>query len=298
MSEKNEETKTKEVAAVDVAPTKPKFKEIDGKKIPIRMSNKDLEPKPFTKRIVVDGWGTRFHKINMGFRKDQERTAKSRQYSKDMSLCGTVYDFTEEQKVIGYTGIRDSIWKEKDLINKRLVLKAFTEKMNWLATIEELVARECMTSFAAKKNYISFVTMVKDYPYLIDIDKVESGYAAPESFAFRIKNDLEAFSITSRRGLGIDFKVMSSLGNKYVADIDGAKFNMGGKYTVTIFDPELAENNTFVWTLAMFAATIQYHKEMYKKVGQARRLMGQGDYYPKISKMETALRRNPRLRAI
>jgi hypothetical protein len=91
---------------------------------------------------------------------------------------------------------------------------------------------------------------------------------------------------------------MSSLGNKYVADIDGAKFNMGGKYTVTIFDPELAENDAFVWTLAMFAASIQYHKEMYKKVGHARRLMGQGDFYPKISKMETALRRNPRLRAI
>ena len=117
MSEKKEEPKTKEVAAVDVAPTKPTFKEIGGKKIPIRMSRKDLGEKPFSKKIVVDGWGTRFHKVNMGFRKDQERTAKSRQYSKDMSLCGTVYDFTEGEEVIGYTGIRDSIWKEKDLIN-------------------------------------------------------------------------------------------------------------------------------------------------------------------------------------
>ncbi|MFX0090334.1 MAG: hypothetical protein ACFFBD_01130 [Candidatus Hodarchaeota archaeon] len=288
---------TKEESSTKTAIPKTKFKEVGGKKIPIRISKQDLGETPYVKKIVVDGWGSRFHKVNMGFKKSQERSAKSRQYSKDMSLNGTVYDMTEGEKVIGYTGIRDSIWKGKPLIEQRLVIKAFTEKMNWLATIEELVARECMISFAAKKKYISFVSMVKDYPFLIDIDKVESGYFTSESFAFRVKNDLEVFSITSRRGLGIDFKVMSSLGNKYVADIDGAKFNMGGKYTISIFDPGLADVDAFVWTLAMFAASIPYHVDIYKKVAQARAMMGRGEFNPKISRMETALRKNPRLRA-
>ena len=41
--------KEKEVAAIDMAPDKPKFKEIDGLKIPIRMTRKDLGTKPYLK---------------------------------------------------------------------------------------------------------------------------------------------------------------------------------------------------------------------------------------------------------
>ena len=76
----------------------------------------------------VDLWVTNLNTTEIGIYQHSRHRAKSRQFTKDMDIYGAVKENGEKTGLIGY---RKELWKSNNGMDKRLVIKQFTDEMNW-----------------------------------------------------------------------------------------------------------------------------------------------------------------------
>ena len=251
------------------------------------------------RKITLDLWKTKLHGEIIGIKQKEEHMAKSRQFSRDLELFGEVFEKKKGKKeTIGYVGYRKGLWdEEKNKLERRLVIKLFSKSMYYQGTIEEMIGREFTRSLSARNDFPSFNLMIDDYDYLIPLNKIRGGWFVPEWFVFRIDDDEGFIPIILKHkvGLGIDYRVVNGIGDKQFGKIDGKKFDVGGRYEITLkaTDKRLVDN-VIVRTLILFAASLKFQEEIIKKVKRGSEKMRKNEWQPELSNSEKLLRRNPR----
>ncbi|MHA2202888.1 MAG: hypothetical protein ACW991_04300 [Candidatus Hodarchaeales archaeon] len=251
------------------------------------------------RKIVVDLWKTRLHGEIVGIKQKEEHMAKSRQFTRDLELFGEVLEKKKgKEETIGYVGYRKGLMDdEKDKLERRLVIKLFSKSMYYQGTLEEMVGREFTRSLSARHDFPSFNLMIDDYEYLIPLNKIRGGWFVPEWFVFRI-DDEEGFIpviLKHKMGLGIDYRVVNGIGDRQFGKIDGKKFDVGGKYVITLkTTDERLVDNVLVRTLILFASSLKFHEDIIKKIKKGTKKMKKNEWQPDLSNAEKLLRRNPR----
>jgi hypothetical protein len=190
------------------------------------------------RKITVDLWRTKLHGEIVGIKQKEEHMAKSRQFSRDLELFGEVKESKKgKEEPIGFLGYRKGLWEEeKNKLERRLVIKLFSKSMYYQGTLEEMIGREFTRSLSARKDFPSFNLMIDGYEYLIPLNKVRGGWFVPEWFVFRI-DDEEGFIpiiLKHKMGPGIDYRVVNGIGNNQFGLINGKKFDIGGRYDITL----------------------------------------------------------------
>ena len=267
------------------------------------------------KKIVVDFWATGLHGEEIGIRQLEQHRAKSRQFSKDLDIYGSII---EDGNKVGFVGWRTEAWESgideepeeeggeilgpsKATIG-RLVIKAFTNETNWLGTLEEQVALELPRSHYEPLPV--FTIILPRFEFIIRIERIYSRTGNLYVTSLITKEDknkkekiMDIFEINEKLfTLGSDWVVRRQNAPKkeIVAELDGKILNIGGKVEIRIYDEELAKNRIFRMLLILFAAMTKFHKKVKKKINEVKKQLMRGEIVIKPTHQELELMRNPR----
>ena len=128
-------------------------------------------------RLVVDIWITDFNFTEFGVYKHTRNRAKSRQFTTDMDIFGEIIENGERTGLFGY---REDAWKKAQGMDKRLVIKLFTEKLNWRATMDLMIGRSLQQTIGARGLPVMTYSINTDDD--IDFCRLQSTYAGPMSY--------------------------------------------------------------------------------------------------------------------
>lgn len=232
--------------------------------------------------------------------------SKSRQFSRDADIVGEIMETKrtdEKEKLtslekIGFIILRQSLWSEVDDLDKRLVVKLFSNSGGWIASMEEMLAEEYASSFASDEPLIAFTVITKDTEIITWVKQFRRGGLSTENYAFYIlgpKNTFEAFRIEGARAtLGDDFNIIRLNGHETVASIDSKFGDFGGEFSVKIKDPVLAENEWFCRVLQCFSIMIAYRGKIREKINKGFHLWKKDKKNPTLHRYEISLLANPR----
>lgn len=250
----------------------------------------------FTKEYVVDLWRTGAHKIEIGIKKDEVLRAKSRQYTKDFDIIGEV---NRDGKDAGYVGYRTTPWEDEDIPKKKIVIKFFTEGISWKGSLEELISRGITNSLSANQGLPVFMINLATSDYLITMEKViRRKFLEKSIFSFALVDEKtlisHSFSIVADRfSIGSDWNVINQKGDK-IAEIDGSKFNIGGKFKIKINAKAYGYSNELDQVLILFATLTRYIDEVEDKLEDTLKKIKKDDLEIEIDKEEANLYINPR----
>ncbi len=267
----------------------------------------DRKVGPVFRVLSQDLYSTGFHGEEVGLRQHEVWRAKSRQFSRDADIIGKIEEAKTkrgEKKLsrmerIGFIILRKSIWHEQeDELLRRLVLKLFTARGSWVATIEEMVADEFTASYVSDKPMLSLAVVTRESEVITYIRQVRRGAMATENYAFYIlgpNKTFEVFRIEGKRAtMGDDFKVVRLASGKTVAEIDSKWGDIGGEFVVKVKDSVLAENEWFCRILQCFSVVIAYRGEIFKKLEKGLKMWPKGKDTPLQHRHEISLLANPR----
>lgn len=205
-------------------------------------------------KITVDMWATDLHSVNIGIKKQAQHRAKSRQFTQDTDIIGGY-----QGKYDGYLTIREDPWKAEGK-EQRLVMKSFTESMNWKGSLEEMVALGVTRSVATGQGMPVFTVNLANHDHLIMLERVWKPMKLKQivySFMFAEDEVLDAYYITEDRlTIGSDWDVFN-MHQQRVAKIDGSGFNIGGKWKLTIAD-DIPVHSKLDEVLVMFAGMLKF----------------------------------------
>lgn len=244
-------------------------------------------------KIEVDMWKISASTKEMGIKKQAQFRAKSRQYTKDTDLVGHVKD---GKKTIGYVAIRKDPWKEEDQEKRKLVIKNFSEPINWRGTLEELTARSVINTIASGNPSPVFMINLHKFDKLIYMRKVFKTHSINMNiYTFEIVYDdrTDLYHIHKGRvSLGDDFDVFLN-GGKRIAHVDGKVFDIGGQWDITFaddFDPphELEQ------VLILFAGAVKYFDKLDDRLEDVAKKVEKGEVKIHIEAKERMLYLNPR----
>ena len=128
---------------------------------------KKLSKKDEFEYFEVDLWVTNLNTTEIGIYQHSRHRAKSRQFTKDMDIYAAVKENGERTGLIGY---RKELWKKNEGMDKRLVIKQFTDEMNWRATMDLMLGRSVqLTHGAGGFPVTSFSINVAGHDQLVQI---------------------------------------------------------------------------------------------------------------------------------
>ncbi|MGY5878867.1 MAG: hypothetical protein RTV31_01395 [Candidatus Thorarchaeota archaeon] len=261
---------------------------------------------PVYRVFSQDLHSTQLHGEAIGFRQLEMWRSKSRQFSKDAAIIGnieTTKRSDDKEKLPsmekdGFIILRKSLWSDVDKLDRRLVVKLFTESGGWVATMEEMVAEEYAASFVSDIPLIAFTVLSKESEIVTWVKQHKRGALSTENYSFYIlgpDNTFEAFRIEGSRGsMGDDFEVVRLNGNQKVAQIDSKFGDLGGEFLVKVKDPVLAQNEWFCRVLQCFSIMVAYREEIKDKINKGFHQWKKGKKIPKQHRFEISLLANPR----
>lgn len=261
---------------------------------------------PIYRVFSQDLHSTKFHEESIGYRQAEIWRSKSRQFTKDATIIGSIKtakrnDDKEKMPSLeeeGFIILRKSLWSDVDKLDRRLVVKLFTESGGWIGTMEEMVAEEYTTSYVSDEPLVVFTVLTKESEIITWVKQQKRGGLSTENYSFYIlgpKNTFESFRIEGARGsMGDDFDVIRLNGNEKVANIDSKFGDIGGEFVVKIKDPVLAQNEWFCRVLQCFSVMIAYRGEIRDKINDGFHKWKKGKKIPEIHRYEISLLANPR----
>jgi hypothetical protein len=253
------------------------------------MSKETYFSKPSGKEelvLSVDLWKTGLHGKKVGMNQQEIYMAKSNQFTRDMNLIGEIKEKGAKDDEHGSIGVREEI------VEDRLVLKAFSGSMTFLGTFEECPSLELVIKNSLHKNYPVFRVILPRYDFVVELRKVFGGFLKPEKYAFfmSINEEFnEFFTINQKRFARGDDWLVKNFKNEVVAKIDGKMFDIGGQWDVKIFSPNLAKEKEF---LTLFAAFRRYEKSVMSNISKKQKSYEMGKFKPDNDEM--TLYKNPR----
>lgn len=271
------------------------------------MSKKDpRKVGPVYRVFSQDLYATGIHHEELGFRQAEMWRSKSRQFSRDADIVGKIEERRRpvdgkrlsKPERVGFIILRQSLWRKTDPLDRRLVMKLFSNRGGWIATMEEMVAEEYAISFAADEPLVAFTVLSNENEIVTWVKQLRRGGLSTENYAFYIlgpDNTFEVFRIEGTRvTLGDDFRVIRLNGRKVVANIDSKFGDFGGEYTVRIKDPVLADNEWFCRILQCFSIMVNYRERIREKLKKNMNQWKKSKREPSIHRYEMSLLANPR----
>lgn len=267
---------------------------------------KDRKVGPVYRVFSQDLFSTGFHGEEIGFRQEEVWRSKSRQFSKDADIIGKIEEgrrTDDKQKLPpvkkkGFIILRQNLWGNADDLDKRLVIKLFSNSGGWIATMEEMVAEEYAMSFASDQPLIAFTVLSRESEFVTWVKQFRRGGMSTENYSFYIigpKGTFEAFRIEgARASMGDDFNVIRLNGHKTVASIDSKFGDLGGEFMVKIKDPVLASNEWFCRVLQCFSIMILFRGKIREKINDGFHKWKKGKWEPTQHRYEVSLLANPR----
>lgn len=261
---------------------------------------------PIYRVLSQDLYKTGFHGEEIGYRQDEMWRSKSRQFSRDADIVGKLEESRRSNekeelppaKKVGFVILRQSAWSQVDDLDRRLIVKLFSNSGGWIGTMEEMIAEEYASSFASDQPLIAFTVLSKESEFVTWIRQLRRGGLSTENFVFYLlgpNNTFDTYRIEGSRGtLGDDFKVIRLKGNETVAEIDSKFGDFGGEFLVKVKDPVLAENEWFCRILQCFSIMIAYRGEIREKINKGFHLWKDGKRIPSQHRYEISLLANPR----
>ena len=261
---------------------------------------------PIYRVFSQDLYATGFHHEEMGFRQAEMWRSKSRQFSRDADIVGKIMERRKpmdkkrltKPKRVGFIILRQSLWKQVDPSARRLVVKLFSNKGGWIATMEEMVAEEYAMSFVAAQPLVAFTVLSKENEIVTWVKQLRRGGLSTENYAFYILGPDKTFEVFRIEGMratpGDDFRVIRLNGRKVVANIDSILADFGGAYKVRIKDPVLADNEWFCRVLQCFSIMVNYRKRIRAKLRKGLTQWKKGKREPTQHRYEISLLANPR----
>nr|MDO8111347.1 hypothetical protein [Candidatus Sigynarchaeota archaeon] len=256
----------------------------------------------FEKKVEVDFWMTNLHGAEIGIYQKERFMAKNRAFSKNLDLIGAI---KEEGKPDGMFGVDKDNWHdvpEKDLAQKRMVIKWFnSESVAHLGTIELIVLNSLAASIASDDELPVLKCVIPNYDFLVDLKKEHTRLPkVGEMFACSIKNEKEGKWILvvfdeKRLTVGSDWDVKIGDGARVVAKIDEKVLNIGGKFVVTFLDKDLYKLAPFFKTIILFTMMLRFKKEIMESIGKLRDLVQKGKVKLDLAPEEEKFFWNPRL---
>jgi hypothetical protein len=241
----------------------------------------------------INVWITNFNSVEFGIFKHSRNRAKSRQFTTDMDVFAEVTENGERTGLIAY---REELWKKKEGMDRRLVLRLFGDKLNWRATMDLMLARSLQLTIGARGIPVSAYSVnTGEQVHNIYVERSANKWPLmPEHYSFFILDNHQPIFYRLRRDmidLGGDFKLYDAAGN-LVAYLDGAIFTLGGRWHCRILrehaDPRLLHVLKLFIGKEIFARDVRSHlKHLYSDVRAGRII-------PKIDRQEADLYMNPR----
>ena len=245
------------------------------------------------KRFKVDLWATDFNTTEIGIMRHTEHRSKSRQFTADMEIIGQVTEGGERTNLIAY---RQEPWEKSEGMDKRLVIKLFSDTLNWHGSLDLMTGRALqLTLGAGGVPSPAYSINLARHDQLIQVERSAMKLPGfPEQWSFFVMEDDGARYYTLRRcriGLGADYDLRDVSGKK-IGKLNGRLVNLGGAWKVKLARPHATprlEN-----TLKLFCAMLRFNSKVR---GHVERLAGdieKGRLAPEIDHQEADLYMNPR----
>jgi hypothetical protein len=245
-------------------------------------------------RFIVDVWITDFNFTEFGLYKRQRNRAKSRQFTSDMDIFAEVIEDGERTGLIGY---REELWEKKEGMDKRLVFKLFSDKLNWRATMDLMLGRSLQQTIGARGLPImTYSINTDDDNYIIYLERSGNKWPfLPENFSFflmdekgkpefyRLKRDLI--------DLGGDYTLFDQKGEN-VGHLDGKVFSIGGKWKGKVKSGHA--DKRLLTVLKLFGGMMIFNKDCRQHMVNLWKDVQSGKLDPKLERQEADLYMNPR----
>ena len=246
------------------------------------------------REFEVKLWVTDLNTTEVGVYQQSRHRAKSRQFTKDMDIFADVKENGERTNLLAY---REGLWEENKGMNKRLVIKLFSESMNWRATLDLLMGRSLqLTHGAGGFPVTAFSINISGHEQIIQVERSAYKWAVtPECFSFFIiKDDGKPYFYRLKRNwvnFGDDYKLFDEHDN-LIGKLNGRVINLGGKWKVWV-EEEHADGRLEA-ILQLFCGMLKFNDECRNHLEDLVDDMHDGRVIPKLEHQETELYMNPR----
>ncbi|MFV0367493.1 MAG: hypothetical protein ACK5KM_03445 [Hyphomicrobiaceae bacterium] len=245
-------------------------------------------------KFVVDVWITNFNSVEFGIYKHSRNRAKSRQFTKDMDVFAEI---VENGKRTGLLSYREDLWKEKEGTDKRLVVKLFSDTLNWRATMDLMLARSLAQTFGARGLPVTTYSVnTANDDYVVYVERSANKWPLlPEYFSFFLidKDGNPDFYILRRDviNIGGDYTLYNQK-NEIVGHLDGRILTIGGYWTGYVKE-DLADRR-LLNVMKMIAGMILFNGSCRRHIKSLYRDIRDGRVEATIERQENDLYMNPR----
>jgi hypothetical protein len=248
------------------------------------------------REFEVDLWLTDLNSTEIGIYQNSRNRAKSRQFTADMDIFGEI---KEKGERVGLLGYRSELWDKKSGMEKRLVVKLFSAKMNWRGTLDMMLGRSLQLTHGAKGIPVTaFSVNLANHDQIIQLERSASKWPMiPENFSFFIVKDLKdgtpSFFRLRRNWVSTgDDYILYDGNDRQVGKLNGNMLRLAGKWRV-----QLAENiadTRLEIVLQLFCGMLKFHAACQQHLDDLRQGMRSGQMIPHLDAQEADLYLNPR----
>lgn len=245
------------------------------------------------RKFEVDLWATSINDVEIGVYLHSRHRAKSDQFTKDMDVIGQVVEDGARTGIVAY---RQGLWQDKQGVKKRLVLKLFSQDMNWRATMELMVGRSLqLTHGSGGVPVTAYALNLSRSEQVVTLERSANQWPFfPESFSFFILTDKQPRYYRLRQNLlsiGQDYSLYDER-NKRIGYIDGKLVSIGGRYKVKLRADH--DDSKLVMALQLFCTMLRFNKRCRAHVDHMADELHKGRLDSGLETNEKDLYMNPR----
>ncbi|MEM1420004.1 MAG: hypothetical protein AAGF51_05205 [Pseudomonadota bacterium] len=245
------------------------------------------------RRFKVDLWATSVNDVEIGIMRQTQHRAKTSQFTKDMDVIGQIRDADNNRT--GILAYRYGLWR-KEGAKKRLVIKLFTDKMYWRATMDMMVGRSLQLTHGADGVPVTAYSMnIARTEQVIQIERsADKWWFWPEKFSFFILDDKGPRYYKLKQNLfsiGRDY-ILYDQRDRRIGYLDGKLVSFGGLWKVKVLatedDPKLDA------AIQLFCGHLRFNKAARRHVKSMADDIRAGKIEPSLDHYEKDLYMNPR----
>ncbi len=157
-----------------------------------------------------------------------------------------------------------------DIEHRRLVLKSFRttgKRVQWAGTVEQITTTEIHNSMGSNRSLLTLAVMLPRHEQVTYIQQNHRTFRIPAIFSFCFYDEGRMWHLCMRRkwfAVGADFEVLAD--GKKIGLVNGLLFAMGSDSYINLEPHPLTTCTQFLDLLALFSASVGYHRAMRRSV--------------------------------